>query len=170
RLHLEQALVLLHQRVLGLGENELERGLVQVLERGNDRQSADEFGDQAIFQQVLRFDLAEDFARLAILRRQNLGAEADGGRPPARRDDLLEPIEGAAAYEQDVSGVDLQEFLLRMLASALRRHRRDRAFHDLEQRLLHTLARYVAGDRGVVGLAADLVDLVDIDDAALSAL
>jgi hypothetical protein len=89
---------------------------------------------------------------------------------PARGDDLLEPGEGAAAHEQDVGGVDLQELLLRMLASALRRHRRDGAFHDLEQRLLHALARHVAGDRGVVGLAADLVDLVDIDDAALGAL
>ena len=57
-----------------------------------------------------------------------------------------------------------------MLAAALRRHRRDGAFHDLEQRLLHALARHVAGDRGVVGLARDLVDLVDIDDAALRAL
>src|SRR6516225_1208904 len=60
--------------------------------------------------------------------------------------------------------------LLRVLAPALRRHRRDRAFHDLEQGLLHALARDVAGDRGVVGLAADLVDLVYIDDAALGAL
>src|SRR5947209_18399026 len=57
-----------------------------------------------------------------------------------------------------------------MLASALRRHRGDGAFHDLEQRLLHALARDVAGDRGVVGLATDLVDLVDIDDPALGAL
>src|SRR5262249_45496092 len=107
---------------------------------GNDRQAADELGNQTVFQEVLRFDLAKDFARLAILRRQNLGAEADGGRPPARRDDLLQPIEGAAADEQNVGGVDLQELLLRMLAAALRRHRRDGAFHDLEQRLLHTLA------------------------------
>ena len=37
RLHLEQPLVLLHQRVLWLGENELERGFVEVLERGHDR-------------------------------------------------------------------------------------------------------------------------------------
>src|SRR5262249_53579242 len=57
-----------------------------------------------------------------------------------------------------------------MLASALRRHRRDGAFHDLEQGLLYALARHVTGDRGVVGLAADLVDLVDIDDPALGAL
>ena len=57
-----------------------------------------------------------------------------------------------------------------MLAAALRRHRGDRAFHDLQQRLLHALARYVAGDRGVVRFAADLIDLVDIDDAALRPL
>jgi hypothetical protein len=49
-------------------------------------------------------------------------------------------------------------------------HGRHRAFHDLEQRLLHALARHVAGDRGVVGLATDLVDFVDIDDASLCAL
>src|SRR5262249_55601850 len=121
RLHLEQALILLHQRIFGLGENELERGLIEILERGHDGQTADEFGDQAIFQQVFRLDLTENFAGLAVLRRNYLGAEANRGCPPARRDDLLEPIEGAAAHEQDVSRVDLQEFLLRMLASALRR-------------------------------------------------
>src|SRR6266567_3725031 len=84
---------------------------------------------------------------------------------PRAENDLLQAGEGAAAHEQDVGGVDLQEFLLRMLASALRRHRCDGAFHDLEQGLLHALARDVAGDRRVVGFAADLVDLVDIDDA-----
>ena len=46
----------------------------------------------------------------------------------------------------------------------------DRAFHDLQQRLLDALARHVAGDRGIVRLAADLVDFVDIDDAALRPL
>jgi hypothetical protein len=76
----------------------------------------------------------------------------------------------AAAHEQDVRSVDLQEFLLRVLAAALRRHRGDCALNDLEQRLLHALAGHVAGDRRIVGLAADLVDLVDVDDAALRAL
>jgi hypothetical protein len=52
RLHLEQPLVLFHQRVLGLGENELEGRLVEILERSNDGQPADEFGDEAIFQEV----------------------------------------------------------------------------------------------------------------------
>src|ERR1700751_2462148 len=57
-----------------------------------------------------------------------------------------------------------------MLAAALRRHGGDRAFDELQQRLLHALARDIAGDRGVVGLARDLVDLVDVDDAGLRLL
>ena len=84
--------------------------------------------------------------------------------------DPLEAGEGAAADEQDVCRVHLQEFLLRMLAPALRRHGGDGAFHDLQQGLLHAFARYVAGDRRIVRLAADLVDFVDIDDAALRPL
>ena len=85
-------------------------------------------------------------------------------------DDLLEAGERAAADEEDVGGVDLQEFLLRMLAAALRRHRGDRAFDQLEQRLLHAFARHVARDGRVVGLAGDLVDFVDVDDAGLRLL
>src|SRR5208282_3002055 len=169
-LHLEQPLILLHQRVFRLGQNKLQRGLVEILERRHDRKPADEFRDQAELKQILRLDVAKDLALLAVLGRPHLGAEADRARPAARRDDLLEPVEGAAAYEQDVGGVDLQEFLLRMLAAALRRYARDRALHDLEQCLLHALARDVAGDREVLRLAANLVDLVDIDDTALRAL
>jgi hypothetical protein len=57
-----------------------------------------------------------------------------------------------------------------MLAAALGRHGGNGAFHDLQESLLHPLARHVARDRRVVGLAGDLVDLVDVDDAALSPL
>ena len=57
-----------------------------------------------------------------------------------------------------------------MLAAALRRHGGNGAFHDLQQCLLHALARHVAGDRRIVRLARDLVDFVDIDDAALRPL
>ena len=154
----------------GSSQDPLERRLVEVLERRDHRQAADEFGDQTELEQIFRLDVAEDLAGLAVLRRLHLGAEADRGGPAACRDDLLEAGKGAAANEQDVGGVDLQEFLLGMLAAALRRHRGDGALHDLQQGLLHAFARDVAGDRGVVGLAADLVDFVDIDDAALGPL
>src|ERR1700722_6467502 len=169
-LHLEQTLILLHQRVLRIGEDLLQRSLVEVFERRHDRQTADEFRDQAVLQQIFRLHVTEDFAGAAVFRRQHLRGEADRGRTAARRDDLLKPGEGTAADEQDVGGVDLQELLLRMLAAALRGNRSHRAFHDLQQRLLYALARDVAGDRGIVGLPADLVDFVNVDDAALGAL
>ena len=57
-----------------------------------------------------------------------------------------------------------------VLAPSLRRHRRNGALEDLQQRLLHTLAGDVAGDRRVVRLPRDLVDLVDVDDPGLGLL
>ena len=75
-LHLEQPLILLDQRVLGLGQDELERGLVEILKRRYDRKAADEFRDQAVLEQVLRLDVAEDLALLSILGRDDLGGEA----------------------------------------------------------------------------------------------
>ena len=57
-----------------------------------------------------------------------------------------------------------------MLAPALRRDGGGGALHQLQKRLLDALARHVAGDGGIVRLAADLVDLVDIDDPALRPL
>ena len=91
-------------------------------------------------------------------------------RPIRLLDDLLEPGERAAADEQHVGGVDLDEFLMRVLAAALRRHRGRGALEDLQQRLLDALAGYVPGDRRVLALAGDLVDLVDVDDPGLGLL
>jgi hypothetical protein len=44
------------------------------------------------------------------------------------------------------------------------------AFEDLEERLLDSFTADIASDRDVVGLAPDLVDLVDVDDADLRPL
>src|SRR6185436_19642764 len=88
----------------------------------------------------------------------------------AAPDDVLEAHEGPAADEENVGGVDLEELLLRVLATALGRHTRRRSFDDLQERLLDALARHVTRDRRVVALARDLVDLVDVDDAALALL
>ena len=96
--------------------------------------------------------------------------EAHGlGAHPAR-DDLFEADERAAADEKDVRRVDRGEFLMRVLASALRRDVGDGPFQDLQKRLLDALARDIAGDGGIFVLPPDLVDLVDIDDALLAAL
>ena len=70
----------------------------------------------------------------------------------------------------DIRRIDLDELLVRVLAAALRRHGSRRALEDLQERLLDTLARHVARDGRVLGLARNLIDLVDVDDAALSLL
>src|SRR5438445_192695 len=121
---------------------------------------------------TLRGALAADLRRRLLggaqdQRRGDLGehglardhALGDALAPRAVFDEALQPGEGAAADEQDVRGVDLDELLVRVLAPALRRNARRRALEDLEQRLLHALARDVARDRRVLGLAGDLVDL-----------
>src|ERR1019366_9545034 len=100
----------------------------------------------------------------------NLGPKADALAADAALDDLVEPGERPTADEQDVGGVDLDEFLMGMLPATLGWHRGGCPLQDLEQRLLHTLPRHVTGDRGVLALAGDLVDLVDIDYPGLGPL
>src|SRR6058998_3213502 len=168
-LELEQLLVLLGQRVLGLDEDADERVLVQRVERDRHREPADQLGDEAVAQQVVGLHVDEGvlLELLGLSLRELLLGETDLPPSGARLDDFFEAVEGAAADEQDILRIDLDVLLLRMLAPALGGHARHRPLEDLEERLLHAFARYVARDARVLRLAGDLVDLVDVDDAAL---
>src|SRR5579863_5005200 len=96
--------------------------------------------------------------------------EAHGLLARAAADHLFQSDEGAPADEQDVGRIDRGELLVRVLTATLRRHVGDGPFENLEQRLLHSFARYVPGDGWILVLAADLVDLVYINDTLLAAL
>src|SRR6266853_974328 len=167
-LHAEQLLVLLDESVLRLGQY-LDQGLlVEFHERRHDRQPPYELRYQPVLDKVFRFDGPQDLADvLAVLQAPHVRAEADAALFGAAADDLFQAVERSSADEQYIRGIHLHEVLVGMLAAALRRHGRDRPFDQLQQRLLHTFAGDVPGDRGVIGLARNLVDLVDIDDAAL---
>ena len=93
------------------------------------------------------------------------GAKAHDVLAQAALDDVFQPDEGAAADEQDAAGVHADVFLLGMLAAALRRDVANGAFEDFQQGLLDAFAGNVARDGDVLGLARDLVDFVNIDDA-----
>jgi len=97
-----------------------------------------------------------------ILRQ--VGAEPDTvpAQPPL--DDLIQAYECTAADEQDVGRVDLDEFLVGVLSSSLRRNVGNGPLQNLEQCLLYALSGDVAGDRRVLILAGDLIDFVDVDD------
>ena len=100
----------------------------------------------------------------------SIAREADALLAHTLADDIGQTHERAAQNEQDIRGVDMNELLLRMLATALRRNTRLGTLDNLEQRLLNALARHVTRDGEIFGFTGDLVDLVDIDDANLSAL
>ncbi len=55
-----------------------------------------------------------------------------------------------------------------MLSTALGRNVGDSAFKNLKQGLLDPFTRHVSSYRGVLVFAANLVDLIDIDDALLA--
>ena len=70
----------------------------------------------------------------------DLHIESDGLAVNTFLYDLIDSLERTAAYEQDIRRVDLDQLLMRMLPSALRRHIGNRSFYDLKQRLLYAFS------------------------------
>src|SRR3989441_651767 len=108
---LEQLLVLLREGVLRLDEDTDERVLVQRVERHHHRQPAHELGNEAVAQQVVGLDVGEGGA-LDLLHDAFLDlflVDPDLPPPGAGLEDLLEPVERAAADEEEVPRVDLDE-------------------------------------------------------------
>ena len=171
---LEQALVLLDQRVLRLRQHSDQRCAIELRHSGEHRQSTDELRDQAEAEEILGHHVAEDVVRIPLgahsLTVDQIEGEAQLLLAEPLLDDVIEAGEGTAHDEEHVRGVDLDELLVGMLAAALGGHRRRRALENLQERLLHALAGDIAGDRRVLALAGDLVDLIDVDDARLGPL
>lgn len=168
--HGQQLLVLLDEGILRFGQD-LDKGFfLQRMKGYDDGETTDEFGDETEFQEVFRLDLLEELVHVFVFCFLDIGAEAHDALGEAAVDDFIEAGKGAAADEEDVAGVDLDHFLIRMLASALRRHVRHGAFQDFQEGLLDAFAGDVAGDGDVLGLLGDLVDFIDVDDTALGFL
>ena len=85
----EQALVLLDQSVLRLGQNGDQRGFVEICQGGDHRQTANKFRDQTEFQQIFRLKFLEQLARAAFFRVFHRSTKADGRAFAALRDDFL---------------------------------------------------------------------------------
>lgn len=120
--HRQQLFILLDQTVAGLFQHAHQRILVQVVQHGDDRQTADQLGDEAELDEVVGFDLPQQglfgFAGVILQRT----AEAQCRLVGAAEDILVQTVERTAADEEDVGGVDLDELLLGVLAAALRGH------------------------------------------------
>src|SRR5205823_3393418 len=103
---------LLDERVLRLGEDLDEILAAQLVHCRENREPADELGDQPEVEEVLRHDLAEQLRALRVALGGDLATEADGVLPEPLGDDLVEARECAAADEEDVRRVDREELLV----------------------------------------------------------
>ena len=99
----------------------------------------------------------------------DMGTKTDTALFGTLGNQFFQPGKSSATDKEDVGGIDVDEFLLRVFASALRRHGSNRAFNQFEQGLLHALTRYVTSNRQILALARDFVDFVNVDDAFFSA-
>src|SRR5271165_4290757 len=137
-LELKQPLVLLDDGILRPREDLDQRKFVQIFQHADNRQPSDELRNQAELDQIFRLNLTQQF-EVALARdgeifllRLLACAEAQRLLSHAPSYDLFQANECAAANEEDVGGVDRSEFLVRMLASALRRNIRDGPFQNLQ--------------------------------------
>src|SRR4029078_8735110 len=110
-----------------------------LVERADHGEAADELRNEPVLDQIFRFELLERRADVAGAHRLHVSLETKRLLADAPLDRLVEADERAAANEQDVGRVDLEELLVRMLAPALRGHIGDGAFENLQQRLLDAL-------------------------------
>src|SRR4030095_711853 len=100
------------------------------------------------FNKVFGLHLLQRGTDLALLDRFDVVLEAERLLADTALDHLVEADKRAAADEEDVRGVDLEELLVRMLTAALGRYVRDGPFQNFQQGLLNALAGDVARNPG----------------------
>ena len=144
--------------------------LVKFAHCGEDRQTPGKLRNKTKLHEIFRPHVLGGHRRR--LRRFGLFIRtvSDGLAPRTLADDPVKPHECAAADEKNVGCVDLDIFLIGMLAPTLRRNAAHGSLDDLQKRLLDPLSRHVARNGNVVGLGGDLVDFVHVDDAAFCEL
>ena len=125
-----QGLVLAGHGVFRLREDADQIVPAQAVKGRDDRESADELGDDAELQQIVLLDLGQDLPHVTLGPAGDVRAEAHGFFVGALLDDLVKAVERAAADEEDVRGVHVDKFLLGVLAPALRGNVGDGALEE----------------------------------------
>src|SRR5437016_1804165 len=113
--------------------------------------------------------MADRFFSQSLFHFERWATEAHDFLADAFLHDLIETDKGAAADKQNLLSVNLDIFLVRMFTATLWGHVAGTALENFQQRLLDSFTGYVPGNTDIVGLATDLIDFVDVDDADLSA-
>jgi len=114
------------ERVLWFDENLHQRALGQFVQRRYTGSRPNQFGNKPELDEVFGFDVAQQFADRAIAATDNLRPKTDAAFFGTVADDFSRPS-NAPPQRKGCCGIDLDEVLIRMLATALRRYRSHRA-------------------------------------------
>ena len=76
-------------------------------------------------------------------------------------------IKCPAADKQDIGGINVNHFLIRMLSSPLRWNIGYGSFQNLKQCLLYPFTGYIAGNGWIFRLSGNLVYFINVDNTAL---
>ena len=113
----EEVTVLLEQCVLRFGQHASQLFFVELAQGRDDRQAANQLGDDAVVRQVLGHDLVER----VLHGTAQLGAKTDTAGTHAGRDAVVNIVEGTSHDEENVRGINLNVRVRRMLAAVGRR-------------------------------------------------
>src|SRR5699024_11113296 len=133
---------LLYNGVLMLCHDFNECFPIQIIENGNNVNSAYEFVNMTVFYKIVLDNLMKYFI-FVILLFFYIRTEAHYFRAYALFYDLLNTVKRAAAYKQNISGINLNKFLLRMLPAASGRNVGYRTLKNFKQSLLYAFAANV---------------------------
>src|SRR3569832_323614 len=112
----------------------------------SDGQASDKLRNQSETEQIFRLHSGECFGE-TMRASLHFGMEAERLVAQSSLDHFLESDESATTNEENVSRVDREELLVRVLATTLRRNVRNRAFENFQKRLLHAFTGDVTSDR-----------------------
>src|SRR5439155_1178015 len=88
--------------ILVLFQDSNEGSFIQLIQGGDDGQSTDELGNQAVLEEIFRLNFREQFAKSHFAPSSNFGSEPHRLPIQALLDNLVEPDERSAADEQNV--------------------------------------------------------------------
>ena len=134
----QKLLILLHDRALGSVRILIKASLSRRSSGNRDRKSSYQLRDQTIFHKILRKYLMEQDIHIILMLLCDLCIKSNGLSVKTGLNDLINSLKCSAADEQDIRRINLDQLLMRMLSSALRRYRCNSSLYDLKKRLLHT--------------------------------
>ena len=157
---------MLDDRVLRFRQDITKRTPIQRVQIGQDRQTSDDFRNQAKRFQVGWCNVCQQIVAIH-LRRVFVCGVSYYTCIQTLGDFLLYSVESATTYKQDIFRIHGNHFLLRMLAPTLRGYVHDGTFQELQQALLHTFTAYITGNGRIIALTGDLIYFIDKYDTTL---